>query len=137
MNDMNHIVGEKIASDPNETREAYVARSIAEGLIISLPEPNELQIDIDNQAHRDAFNRSFEILSREIGGEITVTETVSKSGTGAHIRITLPFALDVWQRIAWQAALGSDPVREVLSCLRAMRKDAHPTLMAEKPDYKK
>lgn len=35
------------------------------------------------------------------------------------------------QRIAWQAALGSDPVRELLSAIRHYKGDPHPTLFVE------
>lgn len=129
---------EKVASDPSESRAAYIERSKSEGLLVTFPSDCELQIDIDNAAHRAVFDRSYEIFKREMVdhvGSYRVQETVSKSGTGAHIRITLPFKVDVWQRIAWQAALGSDPVREVLSCFRARRGDTEPTLLAEKPGY--
>lgn len=126
---------EKLASDPSETREDYIARSKREGLLIDFPAANELQIDIDSEAHRAAFDRSMGIFSRELVGDFDVQETPSKSGTGTHVRIRLHFDVDVWQRIAWQAALGSDPVRELLSCLRAMRGDTAPTLFAEKPGF--
>lgn len=129
------VAAEKVASDPNETREDYIARSKREGLLITFPAANELQIDLDNDTHRDAFERSFEIFNRELGGNFQMQRTRSKSGAGEHIRIKLGFDLDVWQRIAWQAALGSDPVRELLSCLRAWRGDAQPTLLAEKPGF--
>lgn len=51
-----------------------------------------------------------------------------------HIRIQLPWELTDWERIAWQAALGSDPVRELLSCLRLRKGDAHPTMLIEPKD---
>jgi hypothetical protein len=135
---MGNEVAQKVGSDPNETREAFVLRMDAEGYEPSYPGPYELQIDIDNDVHYETFLRSSEILHREMQefGGIQIVETPSKSGMPCrHIRIGVPFPLDDFQRIAWQAALGSDPVRELLSCLRALRGDAHPTLLIEKKGW--
>lgn len=121
----------------NEAREDYIARMRAEGFEPSLPGPGELQIDIDSEDQHEVFARSFDILRREccIHHRVTLhaVETPSRSGLPSrHIRIQLPFEVDTWQRIAWQAALGSDPVRELLSCWRAKRGDEHPTLLIER-----
>lgn len=125
-------VAGKVASDPNETREDYIKRKISEGFAIEFPMDNELQVDIDNEFHYAAFERSFAILSREIEG-ISYEESLSSSGLPCrHIRIYLPWKLETKERIMWQAALGSDPVRELLSALRAHRGDIQPTLFAEK-----
>lgn len=124
--------------DINEAREDYIRRMEAEGNTIVYPKENELLIDIDSETHYEQFVESFEIFKREIDAEycmsVGYTETESRSGfPRRHIRIELPFPLDTWQRIAWQGALGSDPVRELLSALRAHRGDVHPTLLVEKP----
>jgi len=121
----------KVASDPNETREDYIKRMGAEGFVVYYPKANELLIDIDNVQHEDVFARSFEILKREFP-DVTMRQNKSKSGVGTHIRIELPWELSTFERIAWQAALGSDPVRELLSCIRAVRNDEHPTMFIEK-----
>lgn len=117
-------------SDPNETREEYIAKCEAEGLVVCYPKEDELFIDIDNEKHYEEYQRTSAILFRE--ADITqVKETISKSGTGKHIRIKMPFAMSDVERIAWQAALGSDPVRELLSMLRYMEEDTQPTLFVE------
>lgn len=121
---------------PAELRAQYLERIKDEGLVPSFPADNELQIDIDTQAQYVKFRAQLEILQRSIGGqhdiELEPVVTPSKSGLPRrHVRIRLPFKLDVWQRIAWQAALGSDPVRELLSCVRAHRGDDHPTMLVE------
>lgn len=114
----------------------YIVKMEAEGNTIHFPADDELQVDIDSEAQYAAYKRSFEILSREIGEQyktlITAQETPSRSGLPSrHIRIKLPFKMDNWQRIAWQASLGSDPVRELLSALRAHRGLEKPTLFCE------
>lgn len=122
---------EKVASDSNETREDYIKRMESEGFVAYYPQPNELLIDIDNSHHMAAFVRSFAILEREFP-YITKSQNPSKSGTGTHVRIQMPFEMSDFERIAWQGALGSDPVRELLSCIRAKNNDAFPTLFVEK-----
>lgn len=121
----------KVASDPNETRDAYVKRVEAEGFKVVFPADDELQVDIDNETHYDAFKRSWEIFSRDEPGA-TMEEHPSKSGLPSrHVTITLPYIVDEWQRIALQAALGSDPVRELLSAMRLQNGVRPATLFCE------
>lgn len=122
--------------DMNEAREAYMLRVELEGKTVVLPADNQLQIDIDSEEHYVAFLRSAEVVLRNWSDacEIEIEEHPSTSGLPRrHITLTLPFAVESWQRIALQAALGSDPVRELLSGTRLMRGDIHPTLFVESP----
>jgi hypothetical protein len=122
----------KVASDPNETREQYVARIEAEGFKAVYPADNELFVDIDTDAQHEAFGRSWAILSRDIP-EATVSEHPSKSGLPCrHITVKLPFTVTPWERIAFQGALGSDPVRELLSAMRLRNGSEPATLFCEK-----
>lgn len=124
-----------VASDPNETREEFIMRMAEEGYIPRYPSPNELLIDIDNDTHWEAFVRSFDIFKREYPLEQSCKIYPSRSGLPCrHVIVQLPFKIDDWQRIALQAALGSDPVRELLSILRLQRGDAHPTMFIEKEE---
>jgi hypothetical protein len=125
---------EKVGTNPDETREEFCSRMAAEGFEIHLPKANELFIDIDNKQHYEAFQRSWAVL-RANGIVLSVKETPSKSGGACkHIRVTVAGIKELtdMERIAWQAALGSDPIREILSIVRALKGDAHPTLFAEK-----
>lgn len=125
----------------NQARDEYVARMVAEGNSVHYPGPCDLQIDIDDKTHLAAFEKSFLILRRDILDESGfdlrehLVLTVSKSGRGFHARVVLPFPLDDVSRIAYQAALGSDPVRELLSLTRVRRGDSFPTLLVEGPDF--
>lgn len=122
----------KVASDPNETREQYIARVESEGFMIVYPAANELQIDIDNDAHYDAFQRSWAIFGRDIP-EAAISEHASKSGyPRRHITVSLPYEVTAWQRIALQGALGSDPVRELLSAMRLQNGVEPATLFCER-----
>lgn len=136
LSEVSEMSADKVGSDPNETREAFIAKMKLEGYHPEYPEYNQLQLDIDNAIHMAVFERSFEIFAREMliayGETLVPIKTPSRSGTGFHIRISLPFVVDNIERIAWQAALGSDPVRELLSLLRSSRNDEHPTMLIEK-----
>lgn len=125
---------QQLEYDVNERREDFMARMVAEGFVIVLPKPNELQIDIDTDEQFDNFIRASESLAMNWWLETPcVVEThPSKSGLPSrHITITLPFDVDPWQRIALQASLGSDPMRELLSSIRLMKGDVAPTLFVE------
>lgn len=120
--------------DMNEAREAYILRVELEGKRVVLPKDNQLQIDIDSEEHYAVFLRSAEVLLRNWldGPDIQVEDHPSSSGhPRRHITLTLPFTVEPWQRIALQAALGSDPVRELLSATRLLKGDIHPTLFVE------
>ena len=127
-----------VESDPNETRKMFIERCLKKGLTIKIPAANELQIDIDCEAHYEQYKRSSAIFFREVQAQygpssFEIEEHFSKSGPPRrHITIKLPWDITTsWERIAWQAALGSDSVRELLSAVRYSRDDEVPTLFAE------
>lgn len=65
-----------------------------------------------------------------------IHESPSKSGLPhRHITITFDFDLTQWQRLAFQAALGSDTKRECLGCIMTLAGDEHPTLFLEHKEY--
>lgn len=125
---------EKEHSDMNENREAFVERMKGEGLEVHLPDDDMLFIDIDNKDQLLVFRRCYPIFARDVSVVETLA-TVSKSGIGIHVRIKMKGKLSHEERIAWQAALGSDPVRELLSMIRYHNSDDHPTLFVEKPGW--
>lgn len=112
------------------------------GLRVVVPADGELQIDLDSEEDYQNHKAMMEVLSGR-GVVYEYHEAPSKSGLpNRHITvkllsgpggrdITLP--LDPWQRIALQAALGSDPVRELLSCMRVFRNVEPPTAFLELP----
>ncbi len=56
-------------------------------------------------------------------------ERFASKGGNTHVIITLPYALSDSQRVAWQAAFGSDPKREALHMLSIARKELNPILL--------
>lgn len=121
-----------------ESREEYIAGVAEAGGTIREPQPNQLFLDIDSTEQYDEAMRRFRMFVHELSHEYEYPpnweETPSISGDGHwHVVITLPFEVDIWQRIAWQSALNSDPTKELLSCFRILRGDSKPVLFAEYP----
>ena len=101
-------------------------------LDVIFPKPNELLIDIDDDAAYDRYCHLLGIMKRHFRVEM---ESIVPSRSGypkRHITLTLAKPVTDTQRIALQAILGSDPVRELLSLRRVENKDSHPTLFLEK-----
>ena len=117
--------------DFEEEREEFIARVTAQGYRVVFPGDNQLQIDIDSAEQYAAFDKAVLRWNRN-AEPFAVEEHPSMSGLPRrHITLTLPYAVTPWQRIALQAAFGSDPVRELLSAVRLQRRDPHPTLFVE------
>lgn len=104
-----------------------------EGLDVRLPEPNELFIDIDDEKSYFTFNENRPLLGDMFTGQVEFAITPSRRKPwGKHIVVTLPRAVTPIERIALQAALGSDPRREAHSLRRYFNNDPLPTLFFEK-----
>lgn len=121
----------ELAEDPRVSAERL-------GLVVVEPGANELFIDIDSDEDEAHY---YEMLSVLRENEIPFDEhkrTVSKSGN-THIYLTIApcktrdVVMTDTQRIAFQAALGSDRKRELLSLLRlTLGTGRAPTLFFEK-----
>ena len=90
---------------------------------------NQLQIDIDRPGAR-IKRRLLRLVEEHVKIE-SVRYSRSKSGN-THCRITLREPLSDTERILLQLALGSDPVRELLSWGRVRNGCPYPTLFFEK-----
>jgi hypothetical protein len=121
--------------DANETRSEYMARMVEEGNTIVIPKDNELQIDIDSEEQYQIFQECWAIFKREFKEAKIIKDKPSRSGLPKrHITIHFPYTSfkdKAELRIAWQATLGSDPKRELLSLIRCDCGDDQPTLFVE------
>jgi NDP-sugar pyrophosphorylase family protein len=119
-----------------ESRQQYMARMVKDGFDILVPDTHELFIDIDTEENYQRFLVGIARLQQEFDeplGKVEYTEKPSKSGLPKrHVIVSLPFDVTPAERIAYQAVLGSDLVREVLSLFRLRWGDPVPTLLAEK-----
>lgn len=105
------------------------------GKKVVLPEPNQLLIDIDDEAALKNYITLEGLLERHWGVEAAV-KTPSPSGRAGrfHVTVTLDRTVTPLERIALQLAMGSDRKREILSLARLEHGDEHPTLFFEKKD---
>lgn len=117
-----------LAEDPNVIAAAH-------GWSVVVPKGCELFIDVDDAASEEHLQAMLKVLA---DNEIPILETrrtVSPGGnTHVYLEIGVPRSgvLSPCERIALQAALGSDRKRELLSILRVMLDmDRAPTVFFE------
>lgn len=102
-----------------------------DNLDVILPEPYDLFIDIDDAEAYKRFDKSLDLIIQHFNGQV-IKNTPSRSGLPKrHIIVRLDRPATDAERIALQAAMGSDPVREILGIVRVQHKDPHPTLFLE------
>lgn len=129
------IVAECEEYQLDETREEFIERMKKAGFIVVEPKSNELFIDIDSDEQYQSFEKNFQVLQREYKSVHVSYDKPSKSGLPRrHIIVQMPWRLRDIERIAWQGALGSDPMRELISCIRLKRDCPKPIIFIEKPE---
>lgn len=101
-----------------------------EGREVVLPKPNQLFIDIDSEAGFALFMAQIERLRQFEFAYMTITPSAS-GFPNRHIVVDLDRDLADTERIAFQAAMGGDPIRELLGLIRISHGDPHPTLFLE------
>lgn len=120
---------------PNSNR--ALERAAVEGLEVVYPEPNQLFVDIDNEHSYRLYLNQTGILQKFVG-IFAVKENPSKSSTPDSrykLHITLTFdsvTFTTLERLALQAMLGSDRVREILGYVEYKGNDPTPVLFLEK-----
>jgi hypothetical protein len=91
-------------------------RADERNLDIKYPAPNELFIDIDNARDFARFKVLVEMLGRTETVRSWVDTPSASGGQHRHVVVTLGRnVLSAFERIAFQAMLGSDLKREILS----------------------
>jgi hypothetical protein len=115
--------------------EVSCARAKQKNLEVKIPAADELYLDIDTPEQWGIFLRSFDVVRRYLGVE-EYKRTASSSGRAGryHVVIKMKEPMTSFERIALQAALGSDPMREILSLMRIYQNNPHPTLLFELPE---
>lgn len=104
----------------------------AKGLHVWRPAADEVYVDIDDTASAKRFAMAAKLLQEAI---VSIRRSSSPSGhhNREHIcvRLNRPLSSE-WERVAWQAALGSDLGREGLSLLALTRDGAGVSVFFEK-----
>lgn len=108
-----------------QTPDAAQAKADERGLDIRYPAANELFVDIDTARDLTRFKTCIEMFSR-MEKVLFWQDTPSASGgQHRHIVVTLGRNVTEFERIAFQAMLGSDLKRELLSYERS-KTGSHP-----------
>lgn len=116
-------------SNPRENAPDKAARL---GLILVEPLPNEIFVDLDNDEEIQGFRKRINTFMK-VFRDAEVSYTTS-SGGGIHAYISVPDAVfSVAERIALQAALGSDCLREIIAIDHYKNGYAYPSVFFENP----
>lgn len=102
-----------------------------EGLVAFLPRENELFVDLD--CGQCAVNEKVQDILRSEQLVSDVFLTRSRSGN-THVYVRLTHPVSEVERIALQAALGSDPTREALSMAYHFKALEPTTVFFETPE---
>jgi hypothetical protein len=105
------------------------------GQHVVYPADDELFLDVDDgKKGLERVDRSIMILNDAVGRDTIkiVSTSPSKSGIGLHIVLKVDRKIDAWMRVALQAAMGSDPMRELLTSAHLLKGSLEkPTLFFE------
>ncbi len=106
-------------------------------LDVVVPDEYTLQLDYDSKTLPENFNKLCALIDINFGIKRSGDQEVydmdiktSKSGN-LHVYLKLANPISNTERLVFQAALGSDPVREILSLARLKRGETTPTLLFE------
>lgn len=109
----------------------------AKGLVVELPDDNELFVDIDDAVSLETFHKQVQVLNSFRPCTWKLRPSPSGKPDRWHATVTLAEAgaqLTAIERIALQACLGSDRLHELLSLRALHRGDNEPTCFFEKPE---
>jgi len=125
-------VSRKKSGKPSRKKESRFIRPV----VAVTPTATEAQIDLDTRADLKLFRKQWLILKsrcKMYGFHCRWKYRISRSRNGGwHVTLTWGKRLmGAEERIALQACLGSDRVRELLSLIRWWAGSRHPTLFFE------
>lgn len=122
------------------TEEEAKALAAESGCECMFPEKCELFLDVDVKVRSNADRIIRRVWSAMVENGVVSSGnaqfTTSKGGN-IHVYLHTTFPLDHLTRIALQAMLGSDPIKELLSLRRLEEGSTIPVLLFELPDQAK
>lgn len=117
--------------------EGCIERAKKEGLVVTYGDNYTLLLDIDTQEQYDTYFARLTRLQSVVKIQDIRVRPSKTGGHHKHIRIRLEQEYDTPTRLFFQAFLGSDPIRDILSYERFAMGDAHPILLASPKKEKK
>lgn len=110
------------------------AVAVADGMMVRMADDNHLLLDLDDEAAIARFAKLRPKLADLFGAKV-VEEYESRSGPGhLHVILELGEPFPAAFRIALQAAMGSDPLRELLSLRRLANGVVEPSRLFRKAE---
>lgn len=100
-----------IKSDYSSDFEQACELAEQEGFEVIRSSPTTLLLDLDDGMHKYNEMRG---MAKSLYGFVETARWWSKSGDGRHVVLTSTMELTMPERLLLQAALGSDPKREML-----------------------
>jgi hypothetical protein len=128
--DLEIVIGYDPGGKPNSKRAEDLAAK--ENLTVVYPGDDEVLIDIDNDHSFQVYLKHRDVIAKHLG---ILSENVQPSRNkkeGLHVTLKMKSPVTELERIAIQACLGSDRMREVLGFIQYKNGDPHPTLFLEK-----
>jgi hypothetical protein len=84
------------------------------------------------------FYDTLSILEAALDYQVRYVEVSASKGGNTHVLVHLNRDMSILERVAWQAAFGSDPKREALHLLSISRDELNPILLfMRKPEAQK
>jgi hypothetical protein len=106
------------------------------GLCVKLPNERQLFVDIDSEHSKEVFDKNLTTLSGFFRVmNINITPSASAKPWHYHAVVELEQEITPLERVALQAVLGSDTVRELLSFVSIMKGYKKPTVFFERKAF--
>jgi hypothetical protein len=119
------------------SNEEVIEKVKAAGYEVVEATDRQLFLDIDSEEQYEVFMDRFALFNRFFAGEtmeLPFTLRPSIGGLpGRHIVIELPEPMPILERIAWQAAMGSDPKKEFNNLLGVHFNIPHHIVLFNRP----
>lgn len=122
-------------TSPN-TREGKIDAAAAVGCVVVEPTAHQLQIDIDSAEDLAHFQAGIVRIAAKwpCSWEVTPSKSHNPDAGVTRLHITVTFqchTFTAYERIAFQAVLGSDRMRELNSIMDILHGDPWPTIFFE------
>lgn len=130
-------VSEVLQNDHALAAEEFLKQAHFYDWQVVVADDNKLMLDYDQKPFDGGLPEHLYdvlgILEQAVGCAVYMYAAESKGGN-THVVILLPRPMPIVERIAWQAAFGSDPKREALHLLSVSRNELNPILLFMRKD---
>ena len=111
----------------------------ADDWCVVVADDKTLMLDYDGRPYDGTLPEQFYVtlgIFNEVVGNVNYFHRTPSKGGNTHVIVHLTQTMPIVERIAWQAAFGSDPKREALHLLSVSRGELNPILLFMRKDRK-